>query len=142
MALTTTTGFFATRPFTIVAVRSIALASSTEVPPNFITIIEGNRVPERSARLPPAVAGASCPRQRHGVARKRDRSASPQVPLGLQQLRIQQRRPGCAADRIVRKHRELPIQHLAGAQPPYRGRHPCSAIHVKPRLRTIVSLQV
>jgi hypothetical protein len=39
IALTTTTGFLAARPLTIDAVRSIALASSTEVPPNFITIM-------------------------------------------------------------------------------------------------------
>src|SRR5438128_11700244 len=40
IALTTTTGFCASRPLTIAAVRSIAFASSTEVPPNFITIME------------------------------------------------------------------------------------------------------
>ena len=39
MALTTTTGFCGTRSLTIAATRSMALASSTEVPPNFITII-------------------------------------------------------------------------------------------------------
>ncbi len=39
MALTTTTGFCALRPLTIVAARSMALASCTEVPPNFMTII-------------------------------------------------------------------------------------------------------
>jgi hypothetical protein len=68
MALTTITGFLATRPFTMDAVRSIALASSTEVPPNFITIIEWNPVQDSSAGVPPTVARASCPRQRrHGA---------------------------------------------------------------------------
>src|SRR5438270_10003590 len=39
MALTTTTGCCDWRPATIEVTRSMALASSTEVPPNFITII-------------------------------------------------------------------------------------------------------
>src|SRR6185312_13878553 len=39
MALTTTTGLLPVRPFTISAAREIAVASSTDVPPNFITII-------------------------------------------------------------------------------------------------------
>jgi hypothetical protein len=39
MALTTTTGDCFNRLLTIVATRSIASALSTEVPPNFITII-------------------------------------------------------------------------------------------------------
>src|SRR5260370_35200766 len=39
MALTTTTGFCGRRPLTIAATRSMARAASTEVPPNFKTII-------------------------------------------------------------------------------------------------------
>jgi hypothetical protein len=39
MALTTTTGFCANRPSTMAATRSMALLSSTEVPPNFMTIM-------------------------------------------------------------------------------------------------------
>src|SRR6476660_2908639 len=38
MALTTTTGFCSRRPLTIAPARSIALASCTEVPPNFMTM--------------------------------------------------------------------------------------------------------
>ncbi len=41
IALTTTTGFCGRRPWTIAATRSMALASSTEVPPNFMTIMGG-----------------------------------------------------------------------------------------------------
>src|SRR5436190_17694560 len=41
MALTTTTGFCARRPSTMEATQSMALASSTEVPPNFMTIMGG-----------------------------------------------------------------------------------------------------
>src|SRR5450759_3132967 len=41
MALTTTTGRSANRPWTMWATRSIAFASCTEVPPNFITIMGG-----------------------------------------------------------------------------------------------------
>src|SRR5580700_10235954 len=40
MALTTTTGFSASRPFTMAAARAMALASCTEVPPNFMTIMK------------------------------------------------------------------------------------------------------
>ena len=42
MALTTTTGFCGRRPLTMDATRSMALASSTEVPPNFMTIMGGS----------------------------------------------------------------------------------------------------
>jgi hypothetical protein len=40
MALTTTTGFWGRRALTMAAARSIASASCTDVPPNFMTIIQ------------------------------------------------------------------------------------------------------
>src|SRR3954470_7163571 len=84
IALTTRTGFCARRDSTILAARPMAAASSTEVPPNFMTIIasslsaSGIRVAE--------------------------------VSLHLQQLGVEQGSAGSAADGIVRQQRELPVE--------------------------------
>src|SRR5207248_5818019 len=52
IALTTTTGKRSRLAATIVAARSTAAASSTEVPPNFITIIGGDPTPQRGSGRP------------------------------------------------------------------------------------------
>src|SRR5689334_2319220 len=55
IALTTTTGSSRRRPLTICAARSIAAASCTDVPPNFITIMgssQGDRFLHQDAELP------------------------------------------------------------------------------------------
>src|SRR5215470_9329368 len=117
MALTTTTGFCPSRPLTIVPARSMALASCTEVPPNFITIIGGDTSCEAMDR--------------------RCWDASPQVAPHLEQFGIQQRRTSRAANGVVGKHRKLPVEHSAGPQTPDRGRHAFTRIHIKARLRTI-----
>src|SRR5579883_2735313 len=104
MALTTTTGRLAERPLTMAAVRSMARASSTEVPPNFMTIM-GTR-PRRRAR-------------------------SPQVALRFQQLGAQQSRPRSTTNRLVLKHRELPVEYRAGAEASDRGGQEGSALSVE-----------
>src|SRR3954468_18196862 len=110
MALTTTTGLFGRRSRTIAAARSMAAASSTEVPPNFITIM-------------PALQGGSFR----------------QVPVGVKKLGIQQGSTGGAADHIVREHGELPVEKIAGAQAADRNRHTGTGINIEPRLWTVGS---
>ena len=45
------------------------------------------------------------------------------LALGVEQLGIEQGRAGSTADCVVRKHRELPIEQAAGAQPADHRRH-------------------
>src|SRR2546421_12423977 len=88
------------------AARSIAAASSTEVPPNFITIM-------------PALRGGSFR----------------QIPLRVEQLGVQQCRAGGAADHVVREHGELPIEQIAGAQASNGDGHTRAGVHVEAWLR-------
>src|SRR3954471_804858 len=108
MALTITTGDCGRRSRTIAAARSIAAASSTEVPPNFITIM-------------PALQGGSFR----------------QVPLRVKQLRVQQGRARGAANHVVRENGELPVEQIAWAQAPDRDGHAGTGIHVEAWLRAI-----
>src|SRR5258708_3075180 len=90
------------------AARSIDVASWTDVPPNFITII-GARSPSRST----------------------------EVSLSVEKLAVQNRSAGRAANHVVAKQREFPVEDIAWTQTPDHGGHAASAIHVKPRLRTV-----
>src|SRR5713226_5701974 len=91
MALTNTAGLCSRRALTIPAERSMARASSTEVPPNFITIIgvDSSGSGER---------GSVWMAERRRLWSK----ISLQVTLSLQQLGVEQGRPGFHADRVVR----------------------------------------
>src|SRR6267378_2508360 len=120
MALTTTTGRSASRPCTIWPTRSIAFASCTEVPPNFMTIMGG---------------GAPC-----GCGGWQT-IFSPEIPLRLQEFGIEESGSGGSAYRIVGEHGEFPVQHIALAQAPNRGRHSRTRIHIQPRLRAVNTLQ-
>src|SRR5438067_11908218 len=113
MALTTTTGDCGRRSLTMVAARTMASASSTEVPPNFITIM-------------PALQSGSFR----------------QIPLRVKQLGIQQRRAGRATDHIVRKHGEFPIKKSAGAKPPDGDAHARAGINVETGLRPIGGIHI
>src|SRR5690242_10753485 len=99
MALTTTTGCRSRRPFTMAATRSMALASCTDVPPNFITSMGGRTSVAVEHRL-------SCGAAHHSVCpRGLDQSgASLQVALRLKEFGIQQGRAGSPTDGVVRKH--------------------------------------
>src|ERR1700722_4011465 len=92
MALTTTTGLCGRRALTIAATRSMARASSTEVPPNFMTII-----------------GVTSRRNCGGAAQV-SFLGSCEVAPGLEQFGIQHGRAGGSANGIVRQHSELPLQ--------------------------------
>src|SRR5271169_3445893 len=92
MALTTTNGRSGRRPFTMLATRSMAVASSTEVPPNFITI----------TAAPPA----------QGVGDRPSR----EIALRFEEFGVEQGRAGSAADGVVREHGELVVENATGAQ--------------------------
>src|SRR5262245_3853263 len=109
MALTTTIGLCERRSHTMAAARSMAEASSTEVPPNFITIM-----------APP------------------DRSSS-QISLNGEELSIQQRCSRSATDGVVREYSKLPVEQGARSQAPDAGGHPTATVHIQPRLRSVGS---
>src|SRR5271166_6518045 len=108
------------------ATRSIALASSTDVPPNFMTIIGGasldqfqelGRLPLRCARDPslrPKTGWAQDDARGVDARLASLRFRSSQVSLRFQEFRIQHGGPRCAPDRVVRKHSEFPVEHAAG----------------------------
>src|SRR5271166_3309626 len=86
MALTTTNGRSGKRAFTMAATRSMAAASSTDVPPNFMTITVS----------PPA--------------RKEQALASRQEALHLEKFGVEQGGSSGAADGVVREYGELVVE--------------------------------
>src|SRR5271166_2206415 len=113
MALTTTNGCSDRRAFTMLATRSIAVASSTEVPPNFMTITDA----------PPGLdVGGRWSRQ---------------IALRLEEFSVEQRRSRCAADSVVREHSELVVQNAAGTQSSHGNGHSVAAVHIEAWLRTV-----
>src|SRR3984885_7685921 len=117
IALTTTTGRSASLPCTICATRSIAFASCTDVPPNFMTIIGGN-----------APLGS--------------RSVSPEISLRLEKFGVEQGRASRAANRVMGEHGELPIEHFTLPQASDRRGHAGAKVNVETRLRTIRSRHI
>src|SRR2546428_652780 len=103
IAETTTTGLRAARVRTIAATRSMAVADSTEVPPNFITII-GRRL-----------GGCSL-------------CSSIQHPLRVHQLGIEHGGTRGAADGVVRERNEFVVEYRTRAQPPHECRHTAVAL--------------
>src|SRR5579863_4363086 len=103
------------------ATRSMALASSTEVPPNFMTIIgaasddcsEPGTNPAQPARDPSLRLKSGCAQDDANGDAPVDSQCtySSQVSLGFQQFGVED---GCAcssADRVMREHGELPVEH-------------------------------
>src|SRR2546427_2430860 len=120
IAETTTTGRRAARARTIAATRSMAVADSTEVPPNFITIIEW-----RLAAVVSHLGG--CPVY-----------PSIQHALRVHQLGIEHGRSRGAADGVVRERNEFIVEHRTRAQPPDERRHATVALGVLARLRPVI----
>src|SRR5215467_13664777 len=112
IALTTTMGRSTERPLTIPAIRSIAVESSTDVPPNFMTITAS----------PSSIV-------------QEVRRSSLQIALHLEEFGIQQGSAGCAADGVVREHGEFVVEHAAWAQASHAHRHPVAAVEIEARLR-------
>src|SRR5436305_11983896 len=108
IALTITTGLCGSRSRTIAAARSIAAASSTEVPPNFMTIM-----PELQA------------------------ASSGQVSVRVKQLGVQQGSARGTSHHVVREHGELPVEQVAGPKAADRDGHAGAGIHVEARLRAV-----
>src|ERR1700685_3060013 len=125
MALTTTTGFCGSRPLTISAARSIALASCTEVPPNFMTIIGSgtSAADERDQTSHFCRIGTCC--------------SSPQVSPHFEQLRVQQSRARRASNGVVGKHGEFPVEDATWPQTADRSRHAIARVNIEPRLRPV-----
>ncbi len=130
IADTTTTGASprSRRPRTIAVVRRIAAASSTEVPPNFIT----TRVARASSARASALRAALMPAPHRAAPRLHLQLAQPR-----QHLCVQHRRARRPANRIVREHHELPVQQVALAQPAHGRSHAMPAHPVQPRLRPV-----
>src|ERR1700682_5068740 len=86
----------------------MAWGSSHEGPPNFITIMEA----------PPQVG-------------------STEVSLSIEKLAVQDSSAGSAANHVVGKDRESPVENIARTQASHNRGHAVSAIYVKSRLRTV-----
>src|SRR5713101_5488586 len=69
-------------------------------------------------------------------------AARSQKALRLQQLRIQDRCAGGAADRVVHESHHAEIEQRAGAEPAHGDAHAALAVAIEARLRAIVSVQV
>src|SRR5271169_3981546 len=110
MAETTTTGLRAALSLTIDATLSMAAADSTEVPPNFITIIAA------PYRLRPSI----------------------QHSFRVHKLGIQNGGSGGPANRIVRKRHEFVIEHGTRAQAAHEGCHAAVALGVLAGLWTVM----
>src|SRR5450759_5402003 len=113
MALTTTKGRCDKRAFTMAATRSMAAASSTDVPPNFMTITAAP--PEKEVEA----------------------LASRQEALSLEEFRVEDGGASGATNGIVREHSELIVEHTAGTQPSHAHGHPAAAVHIEARLRPV-----
>ena len=61
-----------------------------------------------------------------------------QLAQTSQQFGIQDGCAGCAANRVVREHSELPVEHLAGTQATHGDGHAVAAIAIQARLRAVV----
>src|SRR5919197_3685257 len=103
MALTTTTGFWGRRPLTISAARSMALASSTEVPPNFMTSMSAR--PQATCFAcdlnPYQGTPSGVPQQPKIEPASAAAGESIEISLGLEQFRVQQGRAGGSANGVV-----------------------------------------
>src|SRR5581483_8942716 len=141
MALTTTIGCCAWRPWTIEATRSMALASSTEVPPNFMTIMGGAPGPT-AGTLRVLCMGAQAAAETTARYLRRWAVPSSQVAFGLQQFRVQQSCAGGASDGVVGQNGKLPVQNSAGPQAAYGGGHARAHVHVESRLRAVAGFKV
>src|ERR1039458_4572424 len=113
MALTTTKGRSGKRVFTMDATRSMAAASSMDVPPNFMTI----------TATPPAKEVKAL--------------ASRQEALRLGEVGVEKGGASGGTNGVVREHSELVVEHPARAKPAHAHRHPIPAVHVEARLRPV-----
>src|SRR5512138_466250 len=107
IAETTTTGRRSIRALTIEATRSMAAADSTDVPPNFITIIA---IPLR---------------------------ASVEQSFADHQFCVEHGSSGGAPNRVMPHGDELEVEHRARPQPPDKDGHPAFALDVLAGLWTV-----
>src|SRR5271157_1151206 len=129
MALTTTNGRSGKRDFTMLATRSMAVASSTDVPPNFMTITAASGSPNER-RFCARWGGGPPPQDVAG-------RGSRKIALRLEEFGVEQRRSRRAADGVVREHGELVVQNAAWTQASNRYRHSITAVYIEAGLRTV-----
>src|SRR5208282_2592601 len=65
-----------------------------------------------------------------------------QIALGFEELGVEQRGSGGAADGVVREHGELPVEDRAGAQASAGDGHAMAAVEIEARLGTVRALVV
>src|SRR6516162_2743086 len=133
IAKTTTTGFCSRRALTIPETRSIAPADSTELPPNFITIMQ---------KLHKSGAGVFAFRELAGQRACPTKKTSVQHPFGMHQLGIEHGSAGRAANGVVTQGDKFIIQHRTRSQPPDESRHAALAFRVLARLRPVALVHV
>src|SRR5258708_21282148 len=97
----------------------MALESSTEVPPNFITSTVAASRASWMVWVP-----------------------SGEIAFVLQQFGIEQCGSGRAPNRIVRQDCEFPVEQTTRTQPADDCTHALSTIDIEPRLRTTVCLVI
>src|SRR5215471_18296463 len=119
----------------------MALASCTEVPPNFMTIMGGDSERQVHHRDTESQRKPFLDLLCDSVTLWCSSSVS-QIPFGLEQLGIQQGGAGGAPDRIVREDGELPVEHVALAESTDGGGHAGAELGVEAGLWAIVRGQI
>src|SRR5215831_17003154 len=87
-------------------------------------------------------AGRRGPAARTTAGQRPALPSSSEVPLGFQQLGIQDSGSSSSADGVVGQYRELPVENAARAKPSNRRGHASTHIDVETRLWTVIGLEV
>src|SRR5579859_2566155 len=138
-AETTTIGFRSRRPATMSIAAATRSASPTEVPPNLMTIMR----PSSALRAPsPRERGEGLlgprPAQRGEGGRRPGEGQASQQPLRLQQLRVEDRCAGGAANRVVHQRDHADVEQRAWTEPADRYAHAVLAVSIEARLGAII----
>src|SRR5215467_4922844 len=135
IAETTTIGFRAARARTIADTRSMAVADSTEVPPNFITIMAWS------------LADAAAQAFQFVCFQSKSRKSNPgrwavgpaiQHPLRVHHLGVEHGRTRGTADGVVCERDEFIVEYRARTQPTDKRCHAAVALGVVARLRPVL----
>src|ERR1700722_3742388 len=74
--------------------------------------------------------------------RGRGRTGSFQISFGLQQLSIEQCRPGSATDRVVGEQGKFPVEYRAWTKPSDGCSHAATEFNIETGLRSVGGVQV
>jgi len=111
----------------------MALASPTEVPPNFMTM-----------QLAISFRNPTFPKVRKDGAPSKGKSAGGifQISLRFEQLGIEQCRASSATYGVVREQSKFPVEHSARAKSPDGGGHASAELNIKTRLWAIYGIEI